>query len=160
MLPVCAPHWRRMGCTSTRSRWRERSGTTGFDRRCASTGFVVAAVAFGRAGCWPGLLLISSCALTATYDCRRQHVVGLWRGGTPIGICVEEFFRVQGHRHTSAPFTILRFYRHVFISTGSSTPNAVHGDISLAGQPILQSRRSRIAASDSIPRTSRLPSLG
>lgn len=24
-----------------------------------------------------------------------QYLVGLWRGGTPIGICVEEFFRLQ-----------------------------------------------------------------
>ena len=24
-----------------------------------------------------------------------QFLIGLWRGGTPIGICVEEFFRVQ-----------------------------------------------------------------
>ena len=35
--------------------------------------------------------MLSSGALVRTLA--AQHVVGLWRGGTPIGICVEEFFR-------------------------------------------------------------------
>ena len=38
-------------------------------------------------------------AMSAPYrlalGCSSQYLVGLWRGGTPIGICVEEFFRVQ-----------------------------------------------------------------
>lgn len=32
-----------------------------------------------------------------------QFVIGLWRGGTPIGICVEEFFRVQVRRDNLQP---------------------------------------------------------
>lgn len=44
----------------------------------------------GRRRCRPLTLLVA------------QFVIGLWRGGTPIGICVEEFFRVQVRSRAAA----------------------------------------------------------
>eukprot|EP01046_Picozoa_sp_COSAG06_P015887 COSAG06_NODE_1033_length_11001_cov_5.119795_5_plen_79_part_00 len=64
------------------------------DQRCASASHRLPSRALSPAASarvYDRLALV----LSPRHRVVSQYLIGIWRGGTPIGICVEEFFRVQ-----------------------------------------------------------------
>ena len=78
-----------------------------------------------------------------------QYLIGIWRGGTPIGICVEEFFRVQVREPAVLPSSLLKLVRVAPPAAGAlklALNQRACGRTRAIGRSTVRSRRSRMWA--------------